>query len=142
MCKVICQCFLIYSNSEIKKTICWTLHDVYLRPSRTGLLGKLEIWYVRACVQPSLLRSSADAIIVHDSLLKDQLCSKKVNSSKVYVISHSDYRYLVQDERSTTPKDNSALKDYIVVFVRIVPYKEIEVLINVVRVGAIITSGK
>ena len=39
-----------------KKRICWTLHDVCLRPSRTGLLGKLEIWYVRAWVQPSLLR--------------------------------------------------------------------------------------
>jgi starch synthase len=106
---------------------------VCLRPSRTGLLGKLEIWYVRAWVQPSLLRSYADAIIVHGHLLKDQLCSKKVNPSKIYVMPHFDYRYLLRDESTTTPKGNSALKDYILVFGHIVPYKGIEVLIKAVR---------
>jgi glycosyltransferase involved in cell wall biosynthesis len=107
---------------------------VYPRPSRPGPLGKLEVWYVRVWVQLSLLRSFADAIIVHGSVLKDQLCSQKVNPSKVYVMPHFDYKYLLQDKSTTTSKDSSALKDYILVFGHMAPYKGIEVLINAVRV--------
>jgi alpha-maltose-1-phosphate synthase len=107
---------------------------VHLRPSRIGLLGKLEIWYVYGWVQPSLLRAYADAIIVHGSLLKDQLCSKKVNPSKVYVIPHFDYKYLLQGETTANPRGSTVLKDYILVFGHIVPYKGIEVLINAARI--------
>jgi glycosyltransferase involved in cell wall biosynthesis len=110
------------------------MHDVYVRPSRPGLLGKLEIWYVHVWVQPYLLRTYADAIIVHGSLLKDQLSSKKVNPSKVYVIPHFDYKYLLQSGSTANPKGNPVLKDYILVFGHIVPYKGIEVLINAARV--------
>ena len=126
--------FLFIPTLKLKKAICWTLHDVHLGPSRTGLLGKLEIWYIRAWVQPSLLRTYADAIIVHGSLQKDQLCSKKVNPSKVYVIPRFDYKYILQGESTTDPKCSSVLKDYILVFGHIVPFKGIEVLINAAQV--------
>ena len=105
-----------------------------LRPSRIGFLGKLEIWYVHVWVQPSLLRTYADAVIVHGSLLKDQLCSKRVNPSKVHVIPHFDFKYLLQRESATNHKGNPALKEYILVFGHIVPYKGIEVLINAARI--------
>jgi alpha-maltose-1-phosphate synthase len=115
---------------------------VHLRPSRIGLLGKLETWYVRVWVQPSLMRNNADAIVVHGSLLKDELCSEKVNPSKVHVMPHFDYKYLLQGEDTTNPKWNPILKDYILVFGHIVPYKGIEVIINAARVARQISKRK
>ncbi|HET6717255.1 MAG TPA: glycosyltransferase family 4 protein [Nitrososphaeraceae archaeon] len=94
----------------------------------------LEIWYVQICVEASLLRTHSDAIIVHGSLLKDQLISKKVKPSKIYVIPHFDYKYLLQAESATESKGSSILKDYVLVFGHLVPYKGIEVLIKAARV--------
>jgi glycosyltransferase involved in cell wall biosynthesis len=126
------------------KKIYWTLHDVKLRPSSKGLRGKLEVLYVRIIAQSKLLRKYADIIIVHGSLLKDQLVSNGVDPKKICVIPHPDYRYLMSLEPKDSNIDASAnnssyqeqdlYNDYFLFFGMIKPYKGLDVLINAAKI--------
>ena len=126
------------------KKIFWTLHDIKLRPSSKGLRGKLEVLYVRVIAQPKLLSKYADIIMVHGSLLKDQLVSNGVDPKKVCVISHPDYRYLMSLEPKDSNIDASAnnssyqeqdlYNDYFLFFGMIKPYKGLDVLINAAKI--------
>ncbi len=78
-----------------RKQIFWTIHDVNLRPSYTGIKGDLEQLYMRTTTQPTILGRYADVIIVHSIFLKKQLASKGVHQNKIHVIPHFDYRYLL-----------------------------------------------
>jgi alpha-maltose-1-phosphate synthase len=137
--------FLFLPILKLKsKQICWTLHDVNLRPSYTGIKAVLELWYMRAVAQPSILEKYTDAIIVHGSLLKKQLVSKGVNQDKIYVIPHFDYMYLVNrinNDQATTPGYN-IYSDYLLLFGRIVPYKGINILFDAVRIARRDTKRK
>jgi alpha-maltose-1-phosphate synthase len=121
--------FLFIPILKLKgKPICWTLHDVNLRPTSAGLRGKLEILFLKAITQPRLLGKYADIIIVHGKLLKNELMAKGVNQNKIYVIPHFDYNYLLNSNRTRTSGD------YVLLFGRIKPYKGIEVFIDAARI--------
>ena len=134
--------FLFLPFLKLKhKRLCWTLHDVTLRPSSRGLRGKLELLYMNAVTQPSLMRRFADKIIVHGVFLKNQLKSRGVKQSKIVVIPIFDYRYLLKYDGDQS--GNKLLKfdliaplreGYMLIFGRIKPYKGIDVFINALRI--------
>ena len=133
--------FLFIPFLKLKsKKICWTLHDVHLRPSSEGLRGKIEIFYMKLVTQPRLVKKYSDSIIVHGSLLKKMLESKGNHYHKIHVIPHIDYRYLLDYNYNNSSlgglNDNiiSSHKDYVLLFGRIKPYKGIDILINAAKI--------
>jgi glycosyltransferase involved in cell wall biosynthesis len=142
-----------------KKKIIWTLHDVNLRESYSGIKGKLELLYVNMITQAGILRKYSQIIIVHGLFLKKQLEAKGVDEGKIYVMPHFDFRYLVHSsdynnnnnnnniDNNTTHYNNKNYynsneefndhvcpKKYILVFGRISPYKGIDILINAAKI--------
>lgn len=136
--------FLFIPYLKLKrKRICWTLHDVNLRPSSKGIRGKLELLYVNTVVQPSLIRRNANKIIVHGMSLKRQLVARGVKESKIVVVPIFDYRYLLKFNGDGSRKNlvsesdhkSEALDDgYILIFGRIKPYKGIDVFIDALKI--------
>jgi glycosyltransferase involved in cell wall biosynthesis len=118
--------FIPYLKLKRKK-ICWTIHDINLRPSSLGVRGKLELRYVNILTRPEFVGRSADSIIVHGAALKRQLISKGINQEKIFVIPHFDYDYLLDS------KDTPDAGEYVLVFGRIKPYKGIDVLIDAAK---------
>lgn len=112
-----------------RKLIYWTVHDVRLRPSTTGIRGKLELLFMKAITQPSILARFADSIFVHGSLLKEEIILKGIDRNKILVIPHPDYRYLLTN-------NNSDFNDseYVLLFGRIKPYKGIDNFIEAARI--------
>lgn len=115
-----------------KKPIYWTVHDVDFRPTNTGLRGKLESLQVRLLCQNKWLSRKVNAIIVHGSKLKDKLVSSGLSESKVYVVPHFDYKYLLKIHPELNV-DNSKGK-YTLLFGKIKPYKGIRVLADASRI--------
>lgn len=120
------------------RRICWTLHDVRLRPSSRGMRGKMELLYMRTITQTSILKKYADSIIVHGTVLKNQLVSEGVDTKKIHTMPIFDYRYLLKSENiSMNHKKNASLtlpEGYVLVFGRIKPYKGIDVLIRAAKI--------
>jgi glycosyltransferase involved in cell wall biosynthesis len=133
--------FLFIPFLKLKsKKICWTLHDVNLRPSSEGLRGKIELFYMKLVTQPNILKKYTDSIIVHGSLLKKMLESKGTPCHKIHVVPHIDYRYMLDYNYNISTlsivNDNiiSSSKNYLLLFGRIKPYKGIDVLINAAKI--------
>jgi glycosyltransferase involved in cell wall biosynthesis len=133
--------FLFIPFLKLKsKKICWTLHDVNLRPSSEGLRGKIELFYMKLVTQPNILKKYTDSIIVHGSLLKKMLESKGTPCHKIHVVPHIDYRYMLDYNYNISTlsivNDNiiSSSKNYVLLFGRIKPYKGIDVLINAAKI--------
>lgn len=78
--------------------------------------------------QPSLLAHSMDAIIVHGKELKAKLVEKGINTDKITVLPHFDYKYL------NKYKDKSNLSfpsdPYILFFGNIKPYKGLDIFLK------------
>lgn len=110
-----------------RKKICWSLHDVDIRPSFLGIRGKLESFYFSALTQLAIVSRSVDAIIVLGSLLKENLTMKGVAQEKIHVIPHFDYRYLLK-------YDFKASNDYVLIFGRIMKYKGIETFVDAAKI--------
>ena len=127
--------FLFIPILKLKgKKIFWTMHDVNLRPSNRGLRSKLDLFYTYVVSQPRIVSRYADVILVHGSLLKNQLASKGVNDKKIHVIPHFDYRYLMRPSIITKSSQDILPTGYILLFGKISPYKGIEVLIEAARI--------
>jgi glycosyltransferase involved in cell wall biosynthesis len=112
-----------------RKPFCWTVHDVQLRPSSSGIRGKLELLFMKTISQPSILAKFADSIFVHGSLLKEELILKGVDRNKILVIPHPDYRYLLTNNNSHFNES-----EYVLLFGWIKPYKGIDVFIKAARI--------
>ncbi|MDQ3966876.1 MAG: glycosyltransferase family 4 protein, partial [Thermoproteota archaeon] len=112
------------------KPIFWTVHDVQLRPSSTGIRGKLEVLFVKTLSQPSILARFADSIFVHGSLLKEELILKGVDENKILVMPHPDYRYLLTDNNNSHFNES----EYVLLFGSIKPYKGIDIFIKAARI--------
>jgi glycosyltransferase involved in cell wall biosynthesis len=114
-----------------RKPIYWTMHDVDFRPSNPGIRGKLESLQVKLLCQNELLSRQVNGIIVHGSKLKEKLISRGVCKSKIHVLPHFDYGYLLDiNYKSNDDKSN----EYILSFGKIKPYKGVDVLINAARI--------
>ena len=126
--------FLLIPLIKIRhKKIYWTIHDVDLRPSSTGIRGKLEILYVRLITQPKILAHFADRIFVHGEGLRTNLKNTGINVNKIKTIPHFDFFYLFNGR----PQDSTVAENpgkYILFFGNIKPYKGIEVLLNAVKI--------
>jgi alpha-maltose-1-phosphate synthase len=114
-----------------RKPIYWTMHDVDFHPTNSGIRGKLESLQVRLLCQNGWLATKVNAIIVHGSKLRDKLISRGLSGSKVIVMPHFDYRYLLP-LASESDFDNS-FSDYVLLFGKIKPYKGVEVLLDASR---------
>jgi glycosyltransferase involved in cell wall biosynthesis len=114
-----------------RKPIYWTMHDVDFRPTNTGIRGKLESLQVKLLCQNGWLASKVNAVIVHGSKLKDKLISRGLSASKVFVIPHFDYRYLLP--LSSESDFNNSYSEYVLLFGKIKPYKGVEVLLDASR---------
>lgn len=114
-----------------RKSICWTVHDVQLRPSSAGIRGRLELLFMSAITQPSMLARSADSIFVHGSFLKEELISKQgVDRNKIFIIPIPDYRYLLANNNDLYFDDS----EYVLLFGTIKPYKGIDNFIKAARI--------
>ena len=107
------------------------MHDVDFHPTNSGIRGKLESLQVRLLCQNGWLATKVNAIIVHGAKLRDKLISSGLSGSKVFVIPHFDYRYLLPLP-SESDFDNS-YSEYVLLFGKIKPYKGVEVLLNASR---------
>jgi starch synthase len=114
-----------------RKPIYWTMHDVDFHPTNSGIRGKLESLQVRLLCQNGWLASKVNGIIVHGSKLRDKLISRGLSGSKVIVIPHFDYRYLLSLP-SESDFDNS-FSEYVMLFGKIKPYKGVEFLLDASR---------
>ena len=114
-----------------RKPIYWTMHDVDFHPTNSGIRGKLESLQVRLLCQNGWLATKVNAIIVHGSKLRDKLISRGLSGSKVIVIPHFDYRYLLPLP-SESDFDNS-YSEYVLLFGKIKPYKGVETLLEAAR---------
>jgi glycosyltransferase involved in cell wall biosynthesis len=125
--------FLFVPFLKIKrKPIYWTMHDIDFRPTNSGLKGKLESLQVRLLCQNEWLSKRVNAIIVHGIKLKDKLVSRGLTESKIYVVPHFDYKYLLRiDPKSLI--DNSK-GEYTLLFGKIKPYKGVRLFIDASRV--------
>jgi len=114
-----------------KKPIYWTIHDVDFRPTNSGIRGKLESLQVRLLCQNGWLATKVNAIIVHGAKLRDKLISRGLSGSKVFVIPHFDYRYLLP--LPSQSDINNSYREYVLLFGKIKPYKGVEVLLDASR---------
>jgi alpha-maltose-1-phosphate synthase len=115
-----------------KKPIYWTIHDVDFRPTNSGIRGKLESLQVRLLCQNGWLATKVNAIIVHGAKLRDKLISRGLSGSKVFVIPHFDYRYLLP--LPSQSDINNSYREYVLLFGKIKPYKGVEVLLGASRI--------
>ena len=115
-----------------KKPIYWTIHDVDFRPTNSGIRGKLESLQVRLLCQNGWLATKVNAIIVHGAKLRDKLISRGLSGSKVFVIPHFDYRYLLP--LPSQSDINNSYREYVLLFGKIKPYKGVEVLLDASRI--------
>jgi glycosyltransferase involved in cell wall biosynthesis len=78
----------------------------------------------------------ADRIIVHATSLRDQMIAKGVDKNKLFVISHFDYGYLLeQNADSIIKKSDSRLgQDYALFLGNIAPWKGINSLIEAAKI--------
>src|SRR5206468_3126437 len=114
-----------------RKPIYWTMHDVDFHPTNSGIRGKIETLQVRLLCQNGWLATKVNGIIVHGSKLRNKLISRGLSGSKVIVIPHFDYRYLLS-LASESDFDNS-YSEYVLLFGKIKPYKGVEVLLDASR---------
>lgn len=110
-----------------QRKLVWTIHDIDLRPSTSGVRGKLEIFYVSTISQPNLLMKFSDRIIVHGKHLKNQLIQKGISANKILDIPHFDYMYL--DNAAHDCKCND-YQGYVLFFGNIKPYKGLDIFLN------------
>jgi glycosyltransferase involved in cell wall biosynthesis len=124
------------------KQICWELHDIDILQYSKGIRGKIEELFVKIVTQDKFLGKHADIIIVHGSSLKRRLAEKGVNQSKIHVMPHFDYRYLLYHTDSSNGNDNLidtygnslSPNNYVLFFGDVTPWKGIDVLINAARI--------
>jgi len=114
-----------------RKPIYWTIHDVEFRPTSPGIRAKLESLQISLLCQNEWLSRRVDAIIVHGSKLKDRLVSMGLSESKVYVVPHFDYKYLL--EIVPRSHDDNSSGDYVLLFGKIKPYKGVSILLDASR---------
>lgn len=113
-----------------KKAIFWTMHDVDFRPSNPGLRGKMESLQVKLLCQNNILNRQVDVIIVHGKELKQKLISRGVSETKIHVLPHFDYQYLVSNPNLESTSSNG----YVLLFGKIKPYKGMEIFLNAARI--------
>jgi alpha-maltose-1-phosphate synthase len=120
-----------------RKRIYWTLHDTQILNPDKGIMGKLQIMFLRMVSQPSLMARFADKILVHSIILKKQLVDRKVNQGKIHVIRHFDYRYLLQCVSEDNPgiiSGDLPHDNYVLFFGDVTPWKGIDILIKASRI--------
>jgi len=129
--------FLFLPFLKLKgKKIFWTIHDIHIFPYSKGIRGKVGVLFETAIAQPNMLLKFVDKIIVHGLILKVHLESRGVDGNKIHVIPHFDYRYLLKsDNQNLRESDNNrSLKEYVLFFGDIAPWKGIDILINAARI--------
>jgi starch synthase len=138
--------FLFLPLLKIKrKRLFWTVHDVNLLPLSKGIRGKIEVLYRNSISQPCLLAKYSDTIIVHAHSLKDQLVAKRIDESKIHVIPHFDYTYLIKSmDNNGTIRPNYGITDsaYVLFFGDITPWKGIDTLLDAAKIVRNKIGGK
>jgi glycosyltransferase involved in cell wall biosynthesis len=129
--------FLFLPFLKLKgKKIFWTIHDINIFPYSKGIRGKAGVLFETAISQPNMLLKFTDKIIVHGLILKQHLESRGVDGNKIHVIPHFDYRYLLKSDNQNLRElnNNRSLKEYVLFFGDIAPWKGIDILINAARI--------
>lgn len=129
--------FLPYLKFK-KKIVCWTVHDIYLRPTSFGFKGKIELIYIHMLSMPELLSKFVDHVFVHGESLKHEISNRyKVPKKKITRIPHFDYEYLKEIDKIKSGNSvyNEPHENYILFFGRIAPYKGIEILIKSAKIA-------
>ena len=125
--------FIFVPYLKLKRIpIYWTMHDVDFRPTSSGLKGKLESLQVRALCQNRWLSKKVNVIIVHGTKLKEKLAATGISHSKIHVIPHFDYKYLLEVEPKTNVDNSDG--EYALLFGKIKPYKGVSALIDASRI--------
>ena len=122
--------FLLFPYIRKKKIVLvWTLHDPIYRPSQTGIRGLLELFYVRLSCLPQLSMRHSNLIILHGKRLSKLLENWGVESQKIRILPHGNFAILAKTAKSQ-PSERNGLRDYVLFFGKIKPYKGIETLIH------------
>jgi glycosyltransferase involved in cell wall biosynthesis len=107
------------------------MHDIDFRPTNPGLKGKLESLQVMLLCQNEWLSRRVNAIIVHGFKLKDKLVSRGISESKVHVVPHFDYKYLLQIKPNADVDNTKG--EYVLLFGKIKPYKGVRIFLDASR---------
>ena len=117
------------------KKICWTLHDVELYRTDSGITGRLQHLFLKIVSQPNIVGRFADRIFVHAYSLREHLIAKGVDKNKIEVIRHFDYRFLLEyEEKNSKNVENITCINYVLFFGSIAPWKGIETLIDAAKI--------
>jgi len=117
------------------KKICWTLHDVELYRTDSGITGRLQHLFLKIVSQPNIVGRFADRIFVHAYSLREHLIAKGVDKNKIEVIRHFDYKFLLEHEaKIITNIRETTRTNYVLFFGSIAPWKGIETLIDAAKI--------
>ena len=118
-----------------RKKICWTLHDVELYRTDSGITGKIQHLFLKIVSQPNIVGRFADRIFVHAYSLREHLIAKGVDKNKIEVIRHFDYKFLLEHEaKIITNIRETTRTNYVLFFGSIAPWKGIETLIDAAKI--------
>ena len=118
-----------------RKKICWTLHDVELYRTDSGISGRLQLLFLKIVSQPNIVGRYADRIFVHAYSLREHLIKKGLDKNKIEVIRHFDYRFLQEHEaKIITNIHDTTRTNYVLFFGSIAPWKGIETLIDAAKI--------
>ena len=120
-----------------KKQVCWTIHDLEIFNLSQGIVGKLQVLFLRLVCQPVFLTKYVDKIFVHAQSLKESLVLKNINQNRIDVIKFFDYQYLVElnEMHAQIKSDISSSKAGYILFIgNIAPWKGIDTLVNATRI--------
>jgi len=118
-----------------RKKICWTLHDVELYRTDSGMTGRLQLLYLKIVSQPTIVGRFADRIFVHAYSLREHLITKGFEKNKIEVIRHFDYRFLQEhEEKNIKNIEHINSINYVLFFGSIAPWKGIETLIDAAKI--------
>ena len=118
-----------------RKKICWTLHDVELYRTDSGMLGRLQLSFLELVSQPKIMARFADTILVHAYSLRDHLIAKGFDGNKIEVIRHFDYQFLLENEEKEHSDLNHVTRNhYVLFFGSLAPWKGLDTLISAAKI--------
>jgi glycosyltransferase involved in cell wall biosynthesis len=120
-----------------KKRICWTLHDVDIYKTASGITGNLQLLFLNIVSQPGIMTKYCDRILVHAFSLREHLITKGVDKNKVCVIPHFDYRFLLETQLKNQNRKSDTvhtLENYVLFFGSIAPWKGIDTLVEAAKI--------
>jgi len=118
-----------------RKKLVWTLHDVEVYRTDSGILGRLQLLFLKVVSQPNIVSRFADIIFVHAYSLREHLITKGIDKNKIHVIRHFDYRFLLEFEKQKIANTHDIeWSDYVLFFGSIAPWKGIETLLDSVKI--------